>query len=320
VHITMCRLGGNMYCANCGKEIKDEVKFCKYCGTKVVSSYDSAPKNNLNKNINRDSISNNNKNNEKKLQIGLAVGIGCVLVVAIILVIVLLVRSNSSTTTFDDSSDYSKTFNDTTSSSNADTNDSAANFGVDASIVEDYSKNLDPNDYYSCDSGVGEFRFYYPSHLFNKMETSSDSQNKEYGKDIKTVTFYGSKGTKLSFSFYKKGTGENVEATTVRLNNYEHNKYYDITDILVNSTSDVGRIIFSGYVDSFKQQQIYSVIKVDNNYIYKMSMEMPMYKSQEEKLQQAYVTECIYRMCGFSGSTNWARTYQEFLSDDPSNQ
>lgn len=56
-----------MFCPKCGKAIKDDAKFCKYCGTQIS-------KNNQSVNVNSDTSSDSkNKNNTKILAVAIVV-------------------------------------------------------------------------------------------------------------------------------------------------------------------------------------------------------------------------------------------------------
>lgn len=63
-----------MFCKNCGKEIRDEALFCKWCGNKVIKTVNTSETNNIqnntlqNKDINpaESEIKTDNKVNKNK--------------------------------------------------------------------------------------------------------------------------------------------------------------------------------------------------------------------------------------------------------------
>lgn len=189
-------------------------------------------------------------------------------------------------------------------------------FGIDAQTVEDYSANLDPSAYRYYDANIGEFYFSYPAYLFNSVTVDDSPYTDVFGNNIKTVVFSGSKGSELSYSIYEKPDGLSISEATNRINQNEHDNYYDITDILVKSDDEKGRIVLSGTLDSDGRYRIYDLIKVDDRYVYRMLSVKPKYQTEEERLWYAYVTENEYRMCGFSGSSQAARSFEEYLESN----
>ena len=43
-----------------------------------------------------------------------------------------------------------------------------------------------------------------------------------------------------------------------------------------------------------------------------MKLIFPQYTGEEDKMQKGYITECVYRLCGFSGSSDGPRSYQDY--------
>lgn len=190
-------------------------------------------------------------------------------------------------------------------------------FGIDRSTVEDYSANLNPSEYLFYDSGIGEFYFYYPAYLFNDISVDDSAFSTEYGENIKTVCFTGSSGSELYYSIYSRTDGTSISRFTDIINQNEHIKYFDMSDILVKSDDEKGRIVLAGVMDADSRYRVYDLIKIDDNYVYRMLSVKPKYRTEEERVQYTYVTENEYRMCGFSGSSRAARSYEEFLESNP---
>lgn len=189
-----------------------------------------------------------------------------------------------------------------------------SDFGIDTATIEDYSANLDPSQYLYYDSGIGEFNFYYPGDLFNDVSVDDEYYSTEYGNNIKSICFYGSNGSELYYSIYERNDGGSISEATDRINNLEHGKYYEMSDILVKSDDEKGRIVLAGVMDASNEYRLYDLIKVDSSYVYRMLSVKPMYRNEDERVKYAYVTENEYRMCGFSGSSSEPRSFEEYLA------
>ena len=117
----------------------------------------------------------------------------------------------------------------------------------------------------------------------------------------------------LIYTVQRRYDNMSVEEYTDKINTDEHNRYYNLSDILVKSDGDTGKIVVSGDYDSNQSKVVYDLIKVDDQYVYQMLSIKPYYKDEDERVQYAYVTENEYRTCGFSGSTYTPRSYEEFV-------
>ena len=204
--------------------------------------------------------------------------------------------------------------------SRADSNDDSAQtdlleeFGINPNTVEDYSQNLDLNEYIHYNSGIEDFSFSYPAKLFCDVKVDETEVKKEYGKHIKTITFYGSNGSELSYSLYERTDTGNLDDMVERIHNIEKGRYYDATDILTSSDEEKGgKIVITGYGNASKDKLVYDSIRISNKYVYQMKTLNPMYKSDQEKLEYSYITENEYRMCKFSDSKKSPRSYEEYL-------
>lgn len=189
-------------------------------------------------------------------------------------------------------------------------------FRIDPDTVEDYSQNLNPKEYIYYSSDIGEYSFFYPAGLFCNVKVDDNNDQRDFGEHIKTVTFYGSKGSELSYSVYKRTDGRTLDDAVNNVHSYEQSMYFETADILVSSKGDNGgRIVMTGLMDENGEFRIYDLIKISDEYLYQMKSIKPHYNNDDEEKQYAYVTENEYRMCGFSGSTKKARSFEEFLED-----
>ncbi len=48
---------------------------------------------------------------------------------------------------------------------------------------------------------------------------------------------------------------------------------------------------------------------------FQMAVIFPDYVSSEDKLWKGYITECLYRMCSFSGSSASVRSFVEYSTE-----
>jgi len=200
------------------------------------------------------------------------------------------------------------------SSDNSEQNNLLEEFGINPNTVEDYSQNLDPNEYIRYNSGIEDFSFAYPAKLFCNVKVDETGNKNEYGKHIKTVTFYGSNGSELSYSLYERTDDGNIDDIVDRIHNIEKGRYYDAADILTSSDEEKGgKIVITGYGNASKDKLVYDSIRISNKYVYQMKTLNPMYKSDQEKLEYSYITENEYRMCKFSDSKKSPRSYEEYL-------
>lgn len=76
-----------MFCPKCGKAIKDDAKFCKYCGTQIS-------KNNQSVNVNSDASYDSKNNNNAKI-LAVAIVVAAIVLVALVFAALSLTSDNS---------------------------------------------------------------------------------------------------------------------------------------------------------------------------------------------------------------------------------
>lgn len=184
-------------------------------------------------------------------------------------------------------------------------------FKINADAVEDYAAVLDPDTYSYYDSGISEFAFFYPAEMFHRVTYSEKPKEKAYGTNLQTIDFTASKGSELKFALYQRTDQLSMEQMTNYIYEREFNSMQDSIKLIFSAEEDHGRVIVTGYTDA-RDKLIYDMVKIEPSYVMHMKLYFPQYTGSEDKLQKGYVTECIYRMCGFSGSTNRPRSYQEY--------
>ncbi len=193
-------------------------------------------------------------------------------------------------------------------------NDILKTFKIDSTTIEDYGNNLKPENYCYYDSGLADFHFYYPDRLFCAVTMDETKFTDDYGENIRTITFSGSKGSKLIYSISKRTDNLTIKELTNQVHSVDQNKYHDMSDIFFR-TDETGQIIMVGFEKPDENYNVYDLIKVDDNYVQRMVSFKPKFESESDRLQYAYVTENEYRMCGFSGSSKATRSYEDYLQE-----
>ena len=187
-------------------------------------------------------------------------------------------------------------------------------FGIDKNMSEDYWNNLDPKEYLRYDSGKEMFYFWYPSKLYNEVEVDDEPEKSDFGTNIKTITFSGRDGGMLEYAMYKRTDNRSIAGFTEFVHNDELYSMHAFNDIIFRAED--GRIVATGYTDATQQYDVYDLIKIDDQYMYKMTVIKRAFSNEEDRLVKSYVTDVLYRSCGFSGSTKAPRSYQEFLESN----
>lgn len=184
-------------------------------------------------------------------------------------------------------------------------------FSINPSQVEDYSSNLSPEYYPNYSSGYGEFFFNYPPNLYNRVDSDYTYRSTLLGHNIETHTFYGSKGSMLTFSLSDRSDSLNISSAKKKIFAQEAAEITDRQNVLLDEGA---RFVVTGYNSS--GNIIYKLVKVTSIYIMEMRIECPPYRGQEDKLCKRYVQECIYRYCGFAkDNIDSPRSYSEFIKD-----
>lgn len=186
-------------------------------------------------------------------------------------------------------------------------------FGINPDTEENLALNLNPDEYLTYNSGISDFYFSYPANLFNIVYFDQEPWEYEYGmKNIQRIDFISSNGSDLSFRLTQRTDSLSIEEA---MSNYLYVTELVLVQektILQNTVKeDYGKMVFTGYTDAY-DCSIYTVIKVELDYVLEMSVTLPIYMSEEDKLQEGYITECLYRLCGFSGSSKLPQTYEEY--------
>ena len=184
-------------------------------------------------------------------------------------------------------------------------------FMINSQTMENYTSNLDPSYYQYYDSGYDRFTFYYPTQLYNNVTCNEEPGVNGFGTNVQTVDFSGSAGSELRFSLIRRNDGASIEDMTNAAYEMEAAYLTDAARLRLNVEADHGIMVVTGY-NAERTKLIYDLVRVEGEYVMQMLVIYPSYISGEDKLQKDYVTECYYRMCGFSGSSDWFRSYEDY--------
>ncbi len=314
-----------MKCNNCGHDLPDDAVFCEACGTRVTETND---------------IPTPPRQTGKRtllifaLMFVAAAGIG------------LALRhvssssstqdtnkpeSNSSTNTSPEvaQSDHTsdKPDSDTVPSSNTDSGtdrdtsyssseDTDTPFILDKNASADYTKILDPSDYafYSSDD-IEEFSFWYPTDFFNDVLYDTNPTAISYGTNEQQIIFSADDGAQLTFQAVRRTDSMTLTEMSTYVYTTEMGTLTSGETILNASKDDYSKIIVTGWTDDSFTYTVYCMTKVKADYILQMRLIFPASTSEDDRMQKWYLTECFYRMCGFSDADPW-RSYTEYVKEN----
>ncbi len=187
-------------------------------------------------------------------------------------------------------------------------------FGIYNSVQENYQiAAYEQSPYGWYDSGVSDFSFCYPLFLYDNVTCDTNPVENAYGTNVQTIRFTGSAGSELLFSLSRRTDNDTIAGMTDYIYEAEFDSLREATKLVNSSAEDHGRVIVTGYA-SARDKIVYDLVKVDPQYIMHMVVTFPAYTGEEDKNLKDYVTECIYRMCRFSGNTEELRNYEEYCA------
>lgn len=192
-------------------------------------------------------------------------------------------------------------------------------FMIDPYQEESYSANLDPSEYLSYYSDTDDFFFSYPSHLYNKFVSDYAPFSTVGGENVETHTFYGSRGSQLSFQLTARNDARNLAAVKNQKVQQEAGEITSGLKTLLDETSRNGRYsrtVITGYDSA--GWIVYKLIKVTPDHIMEMRILCPPSRKGDDKdtFEKRYVQECLYRYCGFADDEiEPPRSYSDFLKD-----
>lgn len=188
-------------------------------------------------------------------------------------------------------------------------------FDISETTVENYGANLDPSQYGYYDSGIGGFYFAYPAALYNAVTVDETTWQSETGENMQTISFSSSAGSELTFSLSRRTDSLSTEKMTEQIALEARGKVTEFEEILNTTKDGYGKLVFTGWTDGSYEKTVYCLIKIEGSNIMSMTMVTPNYKGNQDELYKGYVTECLYRMCGFSDTTESWRSFDEYAED-----
>lgn len=312
-----------MYCKKCGQQINEGAVFCGNCGAKIIGS----------------PVEENNKGSSAKKagKVFLTVIVVALFVGGGIGAVLFLRDTKKADENFSeevleqpekktemgnslliDEEELVKNEQNTiqlqTEENTENAEDDYAVFGITKGVAESYESALNTNDYQYYNSGIENFRFFYPATLYSDVFYNEQEAETPYGINIKAISFVGSAGSELLFSLSRYADGVSIEEISEKIYNLEKSGLIDAADVIYGTYEDHGRIIVTGY-EGEDLKPVYDLFYVDSEYVMQMKIIFTAYQGIEDKLQKAYVTECMYRLCGFSGSTANCRSYETFKAE-----
>ena len=190
---------------------------------------------------------------------------------------------------------------------------------LNANTAADYSANLNPDEYLYYSSP--EFSFGYPSQLYCDGWVNTDQTETSVGRNLRQVYLSGDdSASEAMFQAAERTDSLSAADFMQSLYSYYYNLLQGANQISYSETS--GRFILTGYTDSSSKIAVYLLVTVESRRVYIMHITFPDTgdTSSEDYQQKAYVVENMYRMCSFSGSSYYPRTYEQYLSGERGDQ
>ena len=185
-------------------------------------------------------------------------------------------------------------------------------FSIDPFTITDYEAAIYPEDYLHYSSGIRDFGFSYCPYLYNDADFDDTERAHDYGTLIQSVSFSGTDGSKLVFMLFKRNDSLSMEKAVKFVHDSETGRLQNPKDILNKISGGHGKVIVTGMDGS---NAIYDMLKVRKNYILQMIVSHPEPTDDDDRDRKWYVTECYYRMCDFSDSSNYYRSFNEYLRE-----
>ena len=187
-------------------------------------------------------------------------------------------------------------------------------FFTTADTTADYYKDM---EYRFYGSGIADFTFHYPTNLYNTVIFGDgwDAEYTEnYGTLLEYIDFWGSDNSELLYCATKRNDTMSLEDMTNYVYLMESRLMVDASKLIMTVTddNDHGRVIVTGY-NSDRSLLIYDLFKIEHEYVFQMKVIFPRYTDDYDKMAKDYFTECVYRLCGFSGSTKEVRSFAEYM-------
>lgn len=319
-----------MRCPGCGKEIKPDAKFCKYCGEPIAVQ------------INEQKEDNRKTNTKPSGKRWITLFLVVTFFIALFLIAAVglyYVKSKKEV----ENRNY-KRENVTTESTTAEENSISGEIGIpkeENGTMEDASDNLTENITATTEdndqlpytdnayinlsdcmepaclkyktSADGSFSFAYPKYLFNT--SNADNANNSY--ELSYVD--DNNDTILSLHIYTEENQGDVLTNVSNLYDYYISQIMEVSYEHIPDKVDsrgMARALLGGYQDKNKTKGVYIIAANDGkkNYIMEINFPEPDYQNDYDEIN--YVVDCLYRACSFSGTSYKPRTFDQFKKDE----
>ena len=187
-------------------------------------------------------------------------------------------------------------------------------FNIDPNADADYTAALDPSEYEFYSSSIDEFSFWYPTDFYNDVTYNTRLDTISYGTNIEEITFSADDGSQLIFQAVQRTDSMNLEEMSDYVYTSEMGRLTSAEVILNNVKNGSGKIVVTGWDSEHTDNTVYCLTKIKSDVILQMTVLFPDYTDEADQLRKSYLTECFYRMCGFSNADPW-RTYEDFVRE-----
>ena len=187
-------------------------------------------------------------------------------------------------------------------------------FAVNENAVTGYGRDMEYDLY---DSGIADFSFYYPTDMYNAVICGSgegEALSDAYGSMERYIHFLGSDRSELLYSIARREDGMSLQDMVDYVYFTEAKQMTDAVKLVssVDDSYDHGRMILTGF-NSDRSLLIYDLFKIEHEYVLQMKVIFPQYTDDFDKMTKDYFTECVYRLCEFSGNTKEFRSFAEYM-------
>lgn len=190
-----------------------------------------------------------------------------------------------------------------------------APFIIDPEADADYVSALDPSEYEFYASATDGFSFWYPTEFYNKVKYNTNPDTISYGTNIEEVIFSAKDGSQLTFQAIQRTDTLDIKSMSDRVYTTEFGRLTSPEMILNNVKDGSGKVIVTGWAKEHPGNTVYCLTRIEQDTIFQMTVLFPDYTDETDQLRKSYITECYYRMCGFSGADPW-RTYEDFVKEN----
>lgn len=312
-----------MFCKYCGTQLKDEARFCPTCGREVPQHQQQ-----MTQEMPQSQIPQQEKK-KSDVWIWIAAAVVVVIVAAGVLFVLPSLRNGEDSQIEDTtpSQTVENTEQDTPETTqrtepeatenteqeelDTDTDTQPEQDDVEIAGSDDYSTVLDPMAFATYSGHHNGFSFCYPEGFYQHMEKQNDEMQE-------TVHFYtDNSDSEAWFTWQKRTDGVSRSAYYQSLYQEYWNDLYHAEKILAKEQTDDGgsRFIVTGYADGRLSVPAYHLVYITDEAVMEMYITYPFETSAEDKNEKWYYVECMYRMCGFSGSARSPRSFQEYLKN-----